>query len=50
MAAAPNIIDRLVGFINPRAGLLRTVAREQLSRAYEGASRRDGWRPRRWWS
>ena len=47
MAAAPNIIDRLVGFINPRAGLLRTVAREQLSRAYEGASRRDGWKPRR---
>lgn len=45
--AAPNIIDRLVGYINPRAGLLRTLAREQLGRAYEGASRRDGWRPRR---
>lgn len=45
--AGPNIIDRLVGFIDPRAGLLRSVAREQLKRAYEGASRRDGWRPRR---
>lgn len=45
--AAPNIIDRLVGYINPRAGLLRSVAREQLKRAYEGANRRDGWRPRR---
>lgn len=47
MAAAPNIIDRLVGFVNPRAGLLRVAARGQLQRAYEGASRRDGWKPGR---
>lgn len=52
MAAAipmgkPNLLDRLVGYVNPRAGLLRTVARTQLARAYEGASRRDGWAPRR---
>jgi lambda family phage portal protein len=43
----PNLIDRLVGYINPAAGLRRTVARDQLARAYEGASRRDGWAPRR---
>ncbi len=46
-AAAPNLIDRLVGYVNPRAGLIRALARDQLKRAYEGASRRDGWAPRR---
>lgn len=46
-ATRANIIDRLVGYLNPRAGLQRAMAREQLVRAYEGASRRDGWRPRR---
>lgn len=45
--ASVNIIDRLVGYFSPRAGLLRNIAREQLTRAYEGASRRDGWRPSR---
>lgn len=45
--AAINIIDRIIGAINPIAGLRRQCAREQLTRAYEGASTRDGWRPRR---
>ncbi len=44
---APNIVDRLIGYSNPRAGLRRQVSREMMARAYEGASRKDGWRPRR---
>lgn len=46
-SAKPNLVDRVIGYFAPRTGLLRTVAREQLARAYEGASRRDGWNPRR---
>lgn len=46
-AAAPNLIDRLVGYFAPMTGLRRSIAREQLQRAYEGANRRDGWRPNR---
>lgn len=42
-----NVLDRFVGFFNPMAGLRRHHAREVLARAYEGASQRDGWRPRR---
>jgi lambda family phage portal protein len=42
-----NIVDSIVGYFNPRAGLRRTVAREMLHRAYEGANQRDGWKPRR---
>lgn len=42
-----NVIDRVVGYFNPRAGLRRTIARELLGRAYEGASKKDGWKPRR---
>src|SRR5450830_1683536 len=42
-----NILDRLIGAFNPQAGLRRHQARELLQRAYEGASPRDGWRPRR---
>lgn len=45
--ARANIIDRVVGYFSPRAGLMRNIAREQLTRAYEGASRRDGWKPSR---
>ena len=45
--ASANLIDRVVGYFSPRAGLLRNIAREQLARAYEGASRKDGWRPAR---
>lgn len=45
--ARRNLIDSIVGYFNPRAGLRRTVARELLGRAYEGASKKDGWKPRR---
>jgi len=43
----PNIIDRLIGIFDPIAGIKRHAAREVLARAYEGASKRDGWKPRR---
>lgn len=45
--ATPTWLDRTIGWINPRAGLRRASAREMLGRAYEGASRADGWRVRR---
>ncbi len=46
--AKPNFVDRLVGYFDPRAGVRRLAAREVLTkRAYEGASRADGWVPRR---
>ena len=44
---APTWLDRAIGWVNPRAGLKRASARDMLARAYEGASRADGWRPRR---
>lgn len=44
--AAP-IIDRLIGWISPQAALSRHFARQRLQRAYEAASPRDSWRPRR---
>jgi lambda family phage portal protein len=42
-------IDRLIGFFDPSAGLRRVLARKALikTRAYEGASLKDGWIPRR---
>jgi lambda family phage portal protein len=46
-APAPNFLDRFVSFVAPAAGIKRMRAREALARAYEGASLRDGWRPRR---
>ena len=42
-----NFIDRVIGYVNPHAGVARHIARRQLQRAYEAASPRDGWRPRR---
>lgn len=42
-----NLLDRLVGWVDPHRGLSRHFARQRLSRAYEAASPRDGWRPRR---
>lgn len=42
-----NPIDALVGYFNPHEGLRRLRSREMLQRAYEGASKRDGWRPKR---
>ena len=44
---ATSLIDKLIGTISPDAGLRRLRARELLTRAYEGASQRDGWRPKR---
>lgn len=46
-ATAPNLLDRLVGYLAPATAIRRMRAREALTRAYEGASQRDGWRPRR---
>lgn len=43
----PNLIDKIVGWVSPRAGISRHFARRQLERAYEAASPRDSWRPRR---
>ena len=40
-------LDRLIGWINPRAGLARHFDRIRLQRAYDAASPRDGWKPRR---
>lgn len=45
--SAATWLDRAIGWISPRQGLRRAFSREMLSRAYEGASRADGWRPRR---
>lgn len=44
---ASTWLDRAIGWVSPRAGLRRAVVRGALARAYEGASRADGWRPRR---
>ena len=42
-----NPLDRVIAFFAPDVGLRRQRARQMLQRAYEGASLRDGWRPRR---
>lgn len=47
MAAAPTLLDRLIGQISPGAALRRMRERDLLERAYEAASPRDGWKPRR---
>ena len=47
---AVNPLDRLIGFFDPTRGLKRVVDRTRLAlatRAYEAASPRDTWRPRR---
>ncbi len=44
---SPTVLDRVIGWVNPRAGLSRYFDRQRLSRAYEAASPRDKWRPRR---
>ena len=44
---AANLLDRLIGIVAPDSGLRRIRSRALLERAYEGASPRDGWRPRR---
>lgn len=45
--ATPTLVDRVVGYFSPTNGIRRQVAREMLVRAYEGASRADGWRVKR---
>lgn len=42
-----NLLDRIVGWIDPHAGLSRHLARQRLQRAYEAASPGDKWKPRR---
>lgn len=42
-----NVIDKMVGFFSPMRGLRRHHARQILTQAYEGASKRDGWKPKR---
>jgi len=44
---AATLVDRFIGLFSPDAGLRRLRAREMLTRAYEGANQKDGWRPRR---
>lgn len=40
-------LDRLIGWISPRTGLARHFDRRRLQRAYDAASPRDSWKPRR---
>lgn len=47
MAAPVTVLDRVIGWLSPDAGLRRRRSRAMLARAYEGAARTDGWRPRR---
>lgn len=42
-----TLLDKFVGLVSPDAGLRRLRSRDILTRAYEGASLRDGWRPKR---
>lgn len=42
-----NFLDRLVGWIDPHAGLARHFARQRLQRAFEAAAPGDKWKPRR---
>lgn len=44
---ASTLIDKFIGLVSPDAGLRRLRARDMLTRAYEGASAKDGWRPKR---
>lgn len=48
-APAYNLLDRAIGYFAPVAGLRRAMARRAAARvrAYEGASTKDGWIPRR---
>jgi len=48
MARDPSIwLDRVISYFAPVSGLKRIAARRSLTRAYEGASTKDGWIPRR---
>ncbi len=45
--AEPTRLDRLIGWLDPQRGMRRLAARTMLQRAYEAASPRDTWKPRR---
>lgn len=47
MAAAPNWLERVIGWVAPGLAMRREYERQALTRAYEAASPRDKWRPRR---
>ncbi|HKW84876.1 MAG TPA: phage portal protein [Burkholderiaceae bacterium] len=47
MIARANLLDRLIGAFDPSRGLRRIIDRTRLQRAYEAASPRDTWKPRR---
>ncbi|MGK2897214.1 MAG: phage portal protein [Burkholderiaceae bacterium] len=47
MPMRANALDRLIGIFDPSRGLRRVRDRTMLQRAYEAASPRDSWRPRR---
>lgn len=40
-------LDRVIGLYDPDKALRRHRSRQLLARAYEGASTKDGWRPKR---
>jgi lambda family phage portal protein len=42
-----NVVDRVVGWFDPHAGLARHFARQRLKRAFEAAAPGDKWKPRR---
>jgi lambda family phage portal protein len=42
-----NAVDKVISIYNPDRGLSRMRSRQLLARAYEGASNKDGWRPKR---
>ena len=42
-----NLLDRVIGWVSPMAGIRRQYARAALKRAHEAASPRDPWKPRR---
>lgn len=44
---AANALDRFIGYFDPSSALRRVIDRNRLQRAYEAASPRDTWRPRR---
>lgn len=47
MIARANLLDRVIGVFDPSRGLRRIIDRTRLQRAYEAASPRDTWKPRR---
>ena len=44
---AVTALDRIIGWLSPSRGVRRFVDRARLARAYEAASPRDPWKPRR---